>query len=80
MRDYRKIQAWVLGDDRAVKIYKAVRSFPPEDLYGLSRQMSRAAYSVPSNIAEGSARSSDRDYLNFLQIARGSLSELQFIL
>jgi len=80
MRDYTKIEAWKLADDLTVAIYGLTRSFPKEEVYGLTSQLRRAAYSVPANIAEGSARDTKRDYLHFLYIARGSLSETQYFL
>lgn len=80
MRDYRKIHAWRLVDDLTVAIYEQTRGFPREELYGLTSQLRRAAYSVPANIAEGSSRESQRDYLHFLYIARGSLAEAQYFL
>jgi four helix bundle protein len=80
MRDYSKIEAWRLSDDLTVAIYERTRSFPKEEIYGLTAQLRRAAYSVPANIVEGSARESKRDYLHFLYIARGSLSETQYFL
>ena len=55
MRDYTKIAAWEYADDLTVMIYETTKSFPKEELYGLTSQLRRAAYSVPSNIAEGSA-------------------------
>jgi four helix bundle protein len=80
MRDYTKIDAWRLADDLTVAIYERTRTFPKEEVYGLTSQLRRAAYSVPSNIAEGSARDTKRDYLHFLYIARGSLSETQYFI
>ena len=80
MRDYTKIQAWKLADDLTVAIYERTRAFPREEIYGLTSQVRRSAYSVPSNIAEGSARSTQRDYLHFLYIARASLSETQYFI
>jgi len=79
MRDYRKIKAWKQADDLAVAVYERTRSFPREELYGLTAQLRRAATSVPANIAEGTARESKRDYLHFLYIARGSLTETQYL-
>lgn len=80
MRDYTKIEAWRLSDDLTVAVYEETRGFPREELYGLTSQLRRAAYSVPANIAEGASRESKRDYLHFLYIARGSLSETQYFL
>ncbi len=61
-----------MADDLAVEAYQATRRFPKEEVYGLTSQLRRAAYSVAANIAEGSARESRKDYLHFLFIARGS--------
>ena len=80
MRDYTKIQAWRLADDLTVAIYERTRSFPKEEAYGLTSQLRRASYSVPANIVEGSSRESKKDYLHFLYIARGSLSEAQYFI
>lgn len=78
MRDYTKIEAWRPADDLTVEIYAQTRTFPREELYGLTSQLRRASSSVPANIVEGSARSTQRDYLHFLYIARASLSEAQY--
>jgi four helix bundle protein len=80
MRDYTKIEAWKLADDLTVAIYRCTRSFPKEEMYGLTSQLRRASYSVPSNIVEGASRESKKDYLHFLYIARGSLSETQYFI
>jgi four helix bundle protein len=78
MRDYTKIEAWRLADDLAVAVYERTRSFPRDEIYGLTAQLRRASYSVSANIVEGASRESKRDYLHFLYIARGSLSETQY--
>lgn len=80
MRDYTKINAWRLADELTVQIYEQTKAFPREEVYGLTSQIRRAAYSVPANIVEGSSRESKRDYLHFLHIARGSLSESQYFI
>src|SRR5262249_61463368 len=80
MRDYTKIEAWRLADDLTVSVYERTRSFPREEVYGLTSQLRRASYSVPANIVEGASRESKRDYLHFLYIARGSLAETQYFI
>src|SRR5215211_2190264 len=80
MRDYTKIEAWRLADDLTVAVYERAQSFPKEEIYGLTSQLRRASYSVPANIVEGASRESKKDYLHFLYIARGSLSETQYFI
>jgi four helix bundle protein len=80
MRDYTKIDAWRLADDLTVAIYQATKTYPREEIYGVISQLRRASYSVPANICEGSSRESKKDYLHFLYIARGSLSETQYFI
>jgi four helix bundle protein len=80
MRDYTKIGAWQKADDLTVAVYEVTRTFPREEIYGLTSQLRRASSSVPANIVEGSARQSKKDYLHFLYIARGSLAETQYFI
>lgn len=77
-RDYKKIRAWQLADELAMNIYKATRSFPREEMFGLTSQMRRAAVSVPANIVEGSVRKHKKEYIQFLYVAAGSLAELGY--
>lgn len=77
MRKHQQLRVWQEAMDLVVSIYSMTSSFPTSERYGLSSQMQRAAVSVPSNIAEGAARGSKPDFLRFLYIARGSLSELE---
>jgi len=77
MRTHRNLDIWREGIDLVTKIYKITRDFPKEEMYGLSSQMRRAAISFPSNIAEGAARNSKAEYIRFIYIALGSLSELE---
>jgi len=72
------IKAWQKADDLAVDVYETTKSFPRHQLYSLTNQMQKAAVSVPANIAEGSGRRTSRDYLRFLYIAKGSLTELEY--
>jgi four helix bundle protein len=79
-RDFRDIKAWKNADDLAALIYSATRAFPKEELYGLTSQIRRATVSIPSNIAEGAARKTTKEYLQFLYIAQGPISELEYLL
>jgi len=78
MRDHRKLRAFILADEIALDVYQATRTFPKEEMYGLTSQIRRAAVSAPSNIVEGCARDSQADFLRFLYIAFGSLKELAY--
>jgi four helix bundle protein len=73
------IAAWQKGDDLVVEIYQVTQKFPRHELYGLVSQLRRAAVSVPANIAEGSGRRTLRDYIRFLYQAKGSLTELEYL-
>ncbi|MCR4256471.1 MAG: four helix bundle protein [Candidatus Uhrbacteria bacterium] len=75
--DYRELIVWKKSMDFVEKLYKATRSFPREEMYGLSSQMRRAAVSIPSNIAEGKRRMSGPELRRFLLIAFGSGAELE---
>ena len=70
----------VCPNSLTVAVYAVSKRFPREEVYGITSQVRRSAYSVPANIAEGSSRNSKKDYLHFLYIARGSLSETQYFL
>ena len=77
MGDYRELVAWQRARALAGSVYRATERFPGRERFGLAAQMRRAAISVVSNIAEGAGRGSDPELRRFLQIARGSLEELQ---
>ena len=74
---YRDLRVWQLGMELVFAVYDQSRGFPNEEMYGLTSQMRRSAVSVPSNIAEGKGRSTDRDRSLFFCHARGSLLELE---
>jgi four helix bundle protein len=73
---HKKLDAWKISIELVKEIYRLTASFPKEEMYGLVSQMRRAAVSVPSNLAEGAARKNNREFVQFLYIALGSLSEL----
>ena len=76
MRAHHKLRAWQEAMDLVDDVYRLAALFPASERFGLAAQMRRSAVSVPSNIAEGAARSGRKEFKNFLMIARGSLSEL----
>jgi four helix bundle protein len=75
-KPHRKLEVWRLSMELTTQVYKLTSQFPSEEKFGLVSQMRRCAVSIPSNIAEGAARSSQADFARFLTIALGSLSEL----
>ena len=74
---YKDLIAWQKGMDLVATIYDATQTFPSHEQFGLTSQLRRAAVSVPSNIAEGKAHYSNRDFVRFLRHARGSLAEIE---
>jgi four helix bundle protein len=77
MRKFKELKIWQKGFDIALKSYKLTGYFPKEEKYGLASQITRASVSIPSNIAEGSSRSSEKDYNRFIEISLGSSFELK---
>ncbi|UCB57092.1 MAG: four helix bundle protein [Candidatus Omnitrophota bacterium] len=82
IKDFKDLRIWQKGIEIVNKVYRITQSFPKEELYGIVSQMRRSAVSIPSNIAEGFIRRSNREYKQFLYIALGSCAELetQFII
>lgn len=77
IKSFRDLHVWQTGVALAENVYRAAARFPRSELFGLSAQIQRCAVSIPSNIAEGRARESTREFLRFLSIALGSTAELQ---
>lgn len=77
MKNFKQLLIWQKGLKIAVRAYELVSSFPKEERFSLSNQITRAAVSISSNIAEGSSRESEKDYRRFLQISFGSCYELE---
>jgi len=77
MKDFKNLKVWQKGINLVVNIYKVSENFPKEEIYGLTSQVRRSAVSIPSNIAEGSGRNSDKDFNRFLDISLGSSFELE---
>lgn len=76
MRPHKKLEVWKNAMELAKSIYKVTELFPSSEQFGLAAQMRRAAVSIPSNLAEGAARSGKKEFLQFINIAQGSISEL----
>ncbi|MFG0250125.1 MAG: four helix bundle protein [Phycisphaeraceae bacterium JB051] len=76
VKRYEDLVAWQKAYQLVLQVYKVTRSFPKDEQFGLTSQVRRAAISIPSNIAEGWGRGSRKEYIRFLEIARGSIYEL----
>ncbi len=77
MKDFRNLKVWQKSHELTLLIYKSTKSFPKEELYGLTSQIRRSSSSIPTNIAEG-CRQTNTEFSRFLQIAFGSASELEY--
>ena len=77
MKNFKQLKIWQKGFDIAVETFRFAATLPKEEKFGLCSQMTKAAVSIPSNIAEGSSRSSEKDYSRFIEISMGSCFELE---
>lgn len=77
MHNFRKLTIWLNAMILAKEVYKTTSTFPKEEKYGLVSQINRCSVSVPSNIAEGSSRSSNKEFSHYIKISLGSLFELE---
>ena len=77
MKDHKELDVWKEGIELVTSVYALTSSFPREEMYGLANQMRRSAVSIPSNIAEGAARQTDKEFVHFLYVSLGSASELE---
>ena len=80
MKNYRDLNVWKQAHEYVLHIYKLTKSFPREEIYGITSQIRRSALSIPANIAEGCGRNSDAELRRFLEIAYGSASENDYLL
>jgi len=78
MRNFKELDVWRESHKIVLEIYAQTALFPKEEQYGLISQMRRSAQSIPTNIAEGCGRNSEKDFLRFCHIAMGSASELEY--
>ncbi len=77
IRSYRDLLVWQKAMNLVDLVYEITKSFPPDELYGLTNQLRRSSVSIPSNIAEGYGRHQTKDYIRFLSISSGSLYEME---
>jgi four helix bundle protein len=77
MKNFKELRIWQKGMDIAINCFKLIEGFPKEERFGLSIQITRAGVSIPSNIAEGSSRSSEKEYSRFVEISMGSSYEVK---
>lgn len=80
MRNYKKYKVWELSHEVTLGVYHISQSFPENETFGIKGQMRKAAYSIPSNIAEGCGRESYSDFRKFLSISQGCVSELEYFM
>jgi four helix bundle protein len=78
MRNFRELKVWHKAHQLTLDVYAATKTFPRDELYGLTSQIRRAAVSIGANIAEGAGKNSSAEFGRFLQIAQGSASELEY--
>ena len=77
MHNFKELKIWTKALDLSMSVYKVTASFPKDDRFGLISQIKRSAVSIPSNIAEGAGRNSDKEFIYFLSVANGSAYEIQ---
>jgi len=77
VKTHKDLQVWQKAMDLVVEVYETTKKFPANEIYGLTNQIRRSVVSIPSNIAEGAARQTEKEFLQFLYIAYGSLAELE---
>lgn len=80
MKDFRTLQVWQKSHQLTIELYKETKSFPQDEIYGITSQIRRAVLSIPTNLAEGCGRGSDKDFSRFVQISLGSASETEYLI
>lgn len=77
MNNYKELKVWQKGMELCTKVYQFSTGFPTDEIYGLTSQIRRSAVSIPSNIAEGAGRGTNKEFIHFLSISLGSAFELE---
>lgn len=79
MKDFRTLKVWQKSHSLTLSVYTVTKIFPKEELFGITSQLRRSIVSIPTNLAEGCGRGSDKDFKRFVQIAMGSASESEYL-
>jgi len=77
---WKELNAWKKAHELVLEIYKVTANFPKSEIFGITSQLRRSAFSVPANIVEGNSRNTTKDYIRFLYQARGSVEEVRYFL
>jgi len=77
---WKKLEIWKIADDLAFKVFQAIKTFPKEELYGITSQLRRSSLSIPTNIVEGYSRKGDKQLSHFISISLGSLAETKYLI
>ena len=80
MANHKKLIVWQKAHELAIAVYRVTEAFPRHEQFGLISQLRRAALSIPTNIVEGHSRESNKEFIRFIDIGRGSLAEVQYLL
>lgn len=80
MRNFRNYEVWKKAHQFTLVVYKVTKKFPKEEMFGLTSQLRRASLSIPTNIAEGTARNSEKEFAHFLNIASRSASGVEYLI
>ena len=80
MRNYKNLEVWKKSHQLALKIYEVTKMFPSEEKFGIISQLRRASLSIPTNLVEGASRNSEKEFAYFINIASGSVAEVEYLL
>ncbi|MEN7549596.1 four helix bundle protein [Rapidithrix thailandica] len=80
IKSFKDLNVWKLAHQTVLKLYKLTEDFPTQEKFGITSQLTRAAVSIPANIAEGSGRNSAKEYIHYLTISRGSVEECKYLI
>src|SRR5210317_2119508 len=77
---WANLEVWKLSDELSFRVYRVIKNFPKEEIYGITSQIRRSALSIPTNIVEGYSRKGDKELAHFINISLGSLAEIKYLI